>query len=239
MTANLTVKIEQLDAGKILDVATGAGSFLKFLTKTAKIFTEAIGIDFKETAAAPFSETFKNDPRVHFQIMQVEKMDFLDATFDTVCISNSLHHLEEPERVLREMMRVLKPGGTFIISEMYCDGDQTPAQHTHILLHHWWAEIDRMQNIIHNKTYTRQELINFVQNLDLEQIEIEDVADRSDDPLAAEVFAEIDPIIQRYIERATENETLQKQGEQIREHLHTVGFHNATSLLLLAKKKVS
>jgi len=237
MTTNTTATLERLNAGKILDVATGAGNFLKFLTDTAMTFTEAIGIDFKEGAAAPFNETFKDDPRVRFQVMQAEKMDYPDAAFDTVCISNSLHHLEEPELVLREMLRVVRPGGTFIISEMYRDGDQTPSQQTHIQLHHWWADIDSTQGIIHKKTYTRQELIDFAQNLGLEQIETEDIADLSDDPLAAEVFTEIDPIIERYIERAAGNEALQKQGEQIREHLHIVGFHNATSLLLLAKKK--
>lgn len=237
MTTNVTATLEQLNAGKILDVATGAGNFLKYLTGTVASFSEAIGIDFKDTAATPFNETFNDDPRIQFQVMRAEKMDYPDASFDTVCISNSLHHLEEPELVLREMLRVLKPGGTFIISEMYCDGDQTPPQQTHILLHHWWAEIDTTQNIIHNKTYTRRELVSFAQNLDLNQVETEDIADLSDDPLNAEVFAEIDPIIQRYIDRAEGNEALQKQGYQIREHLHTIGFHNATSLLLLAKKK--
>lgn len=236
MTTNTTATLEQLNTGKILDVATGAGNFLKYLTGTVKSFSEAIGIDFKDTAAAPFNETFRDDPRIHFQVMHAEKMDYPDASFDTVCISNSLHHLTEPELVLKEMLRVLKPGGTLIISEMYCDGDQTPSQHTHILLHHWWAEIDTTQNIVHNKTYTRRELISFVQHLDLDQVATEDVADLSDDPLDPAVFEEIDPIIERYIERAAGNEALQKQGEQIREHLHTVGFHNATSLLLLAKK---
>lgn len=239
MPTNITTTLEQLTAGRILDVATGSGSFLKFLTETVESFSEAIGIDFKDAAATPFNETFKGDPRIHFQVMRAEKMDYPDGSFDTVCISNSLHHLEEPEPVLREMMRVLKPGGSFIISEMYCDGNQNPAQQTHILLHHWWAEIDSAQNITHHKTFTRNDLIQFALNLELDQLETEDIADRSDDPLDTAVFDEIDPIIQRYIERAEGNIALQKQGEQLRERLHAVGFQNATSLLLLAKKKSS
>ncbi len=239
MTTNMTTTLKQLTAGRILDVATGSGNFLKFITDTVNSFSDATGIDFKDAAATPFNETFKDDPRFHFQVMRAEKMDYPDRSFDTVCISNSLHHLEQPEPVLQEMLRVLKPGGNFIISEMYCDGNQTPAQQTHILLHHWWAEIDTVQNITHHKTFTRSNLIQFAQELTLDQVETEDIIDLSDDPLDAEIINEIDPIIQRYIERAEGNIALQKQGEQLRDRLHTVGFHNASALLLLAKKKSS
>jgi SAM-dependent methyltransferase len=38
-------------------------------------------------------------------------MDFPDNSFDIVYASNLLHHLPEPEKAIREMHRVLKPGG--------------------------------------------------------------------------------------------------------------------------------
>lgn len=39
------------------------------------------------------------------------QMDFPDNTFDIVYASNLLHHLPEPKMAIREMYRVLKPGG--------------------------------------------------------------------------------------------------------------------------------
>jgi ubiquinone/menaquinone biosynthesis C-methylase UbiE len=233
----MTAKLENLDAGQILDVATGGGNFLKYLIDTVSNYSEATGIDTKEAAASPFLKTFEQNPKVHYLTMAAEKMDFLDSSFDTVSISNSLHHLEDPERILREMLRVLKPSGTLIINEMYRDCNQTPAQQTHVLLHHWWAAVDRTQNVIHKETFTRQELVDFAAHLALEQIEVEDQIKLESDPMDPEVFNELDPVIQRYIERGTGNEELQKQGKLMLERLQSIGFHSASSLLLIARKK--
>lgn len=233
----LTAMLENLDAGHILDVATGGGNYLKYLVDTVSNYSEATGIDTKEAAASPFPKTFEQNPKVHYLTMAAEKMDFPDSSFDTVSISNSLHHLEDPERVLCGMLRVLKPGGTFIINEMYCDCNQTPAQQTHVLLHHWWAAVDRTHNVNHNETYTRQGLVDFAAHLALEQIEMEDQIDLSGDPLDPEVLNELEPIIQQYIQRAAGNADLQQQGKLMLERLHTIGFHGASSLLLIASKK--
>lgn len=236
MTTNVTTMLEKLNAGRILDVATGNGSFLKNLIDTVADYSEAIGIDLKDSAAAPFAKSFQNNLKCRFMVMPAEKMDFPDASFDTVCISNSLHHLGKPELVLKEMLRVLKPDGTFIISEMYCDGEQTPAQQTHVLMHHWWAAIDRSQNVVHNNTYTRQQLMDFALSLGFDQLETEDQCDTASDPMDPEIAEELLPIIERYIERAGDNEDLKKQGEHLRERLQSIGFQGASCLILMAKK---
>ncbi len=232
----IKTNLEKLHTNQILDVATGNGYFLKFLTDTLADYSEAVGIDTKSEAANPFGDTFKQNPKVRFLVMPAENLEFPDSNFDIVCISNSLHHLAEPERVLQEMLRVLKKGGLFILNEMYRDGDQAPTQQTHILLHHWFAAVDRAQNVIHNETYSRQELLNFAENLGLELLELEDQIELSDDPKSPEVYSELDPVIQRYIERADGNENLQKEGKQLQDRLKSIGFHSASSLLLMAKK---
>ena len=58
-------------------------------------------------------------------------MDYPDETFEVVAISNTLHHIEHYDKVLAEMLRVLKPGGFFILNEMYRDG-QDAAQQVHV-----------------------------------------------------------------------------------------------------------
>ena len=92
------------------------------------------------TSAEPaFRKTFKDRKGIDFVKMDAQEMTFADASFDTVCIANSLHHVADLRRVLAEMARVLRPKGRFIVAEMYCDG-QTDPQMTHVLLHHWWAQ---------------------------------------------------------------------------------------------------
>jgi SAM-dependent methyltransferase len=126
---------------------------------------------------------------------------FPDASFDTVSIANSLHHLADLPQALAEMCRVLKPGGLFIISEMYCDG-QSEAQQTHVELHHWWAAVDTAQGITHYETFPRQRIVEIAEGLGLARWTYHDIAYLEDDPHAAELLAELEPVIDRYIERA-------------------------------------
>ncbi len=123
-----------IKASQVLDVATGRGDFLLTLQQQLGFFGSGVGVDIKsfdEWEAEKFLEL-----PVTFMQMDASKLDFEDATFDLVSISNSLHHMPDPCKTLAEMVRVLKPGGYFILYEMFTD-NQTPEQQTHTLLHQW------------------------------------------------------------------------------------------------------
>ena len=47
----------------------------------------------------------------------VRDVPFADGEFDVVTCQGLLHHLEDPEPCLRELKRVLRPGGAFFLSE--------------------------------------------------------------------------------------------------------------------------
>lgn len=49
------------------------------------------------------------------------QMPFADASFDCVISNGSLHEWEEPERVLDEIHRVLRPSGRFCITDLRRD----------------------------------------------------------------------------------------------------------------------
>jgi ubiquinone/menaquinone biosynthesis C-methylase UbiE len=53
----------------------------------------------------------KNGVRVEGKVVNAMEIDFPDNTFDIVYASNLLHHIPDPKVTLREMHRVLKPGG--------------------------------------------------------------------------------------------------------------------------------
>ena len=48
-----------------------------------------------------------------------EDLPFTDSQFNYVIAKDTLHHFKEPYKALAEIDRVLKPGGSFIVSEPY------------------------------------------------------------------------------------------------------------------------
>jgi len=226
--------IGQIAGGRVLDVATGNGGFIHFLLEEFQDFEEIIGIDTKGDVESVFAEQFAGKP-IHYQQMDATQMGFEDASFDTVCISNSLHHMPDASRTLSEMLRVLKPGGAFIISEMYRD-EQTETQMTHVHLHHWWAAVDQSQGIFHAETFRRDEIVELVAGLGLREMRVYDVFEASENPHDPEILAQIDPVIERYIKQATGFPSLQTRGKELRHRLNEVGFDGATTLFVVGKK---
>lgn len=162
-------KLQSISGEKVLDVATESGEFIITLMKMLKYYKSFIGIDISKEKWD--LKNFENKP-VEFVLMNAEKLEFDDNTFDLVTISHSLHHLANIEKVLTEMKRVLKSGGTFILQEMYSDGNQTKAQIVDILTHHWNAEIDSILGISHNSTLKKQDLKDIVISLGLKDLEV-------------------------------------------------------------------
>lgn len=229
--------IGHISGGKVLDVATGSGGFINFLVEGLQSYDEIVGIDTKEGMESVFEEQFTGK-HICYQKMDAAQMDFAENSFDTVCISNSLHHMPNVERTLSEMMRVLKPGGHLIVWEMYCD-DQTETQMTHVELHHWWADVDRTQGICHNETFRRDDLIKTGTGLGLSQMQWHDLSELGENPRDPEILAHLNPVIDRYIKNAEGYSELQARGEALRERLETVGFDGASSLLIIGTKDVA
>jgi ubiquinone/menaquinone biosynthesis C-methylase UbiE len=228
----------QLSGGRLLDVATGSGGFVRFLVDNLADYTEIVGIDVLENGAAAFEGQFGENPKIRFILMDAEKMDFPDASFDTVCIANSLHHMSSLESVLLEMKRILKPGGNFIVLEMYQDG-QTEAQLTHVQLHHWWAAVDTALGISHSETYTRKQVLDILGELDLQEIACLDYRDLATDPLDPQLIQQLEQVFDRYQARCEglpDQESLQKRGEELRQRVHQIGFQSATSLVYAGRK---
>ena len=170
--------------GRILDVATGLGGFILALTETFESYQEAVGIDSSEKMISLAEEKFDGD-NVRFEVMQAEKIDYEDNSFDTVVIRNSLHHLDDADLALDEMKRVLKPGGLLIVCEMY-QNKELRTNNPHVMLHHWFAEIDRMNGITHNETFHKPELMETIKKLGLRGLETFEYTEPKDNELHKE-----------------------------------------------------
>lgn len=162
-------KFGTISGGDVLDVGTEEGDFIDTLMKTLLDYNSFTGIDIVEDELEKAREQLKDAP-VDFQVMNAETMNFQDNKFDTVCISYSIHHLENIEEVLAEMYRVLKPGGNFIIQELYSDGEQTTAQQVDKAVHNLNAKIDTLFGIPHFEALTRQRLKDLVNNVGLDEV---------------------------------------------------------------------
>lgn len=235
MIPSPTTILGSIHGGQVLDVATGSGGFVSFLAEGLADYDEILGIDSDPAKATAFAEATSRIGRVRFEVRDAQSTGLANARFDTVAVSNSLHHFTDPEAVLREMERVLRPGGWMVLFEMYRD-NQEPPQQTHVELHHWWAAVDARRGIVHSSTYARSELVGLVEPLGLNDLRLTDVAFPEDDPLDPESLEEMDQVIDRYLGWANGDPSLVARGRDLRDHLHAVGIRGATSLAVVGRR---
>ena len=245
-------KLESISGGKILDVATQKGGFINTMMKTLKDCESFVGVDISFKELDSIKENFENKP-VEFIEMDATILDFIDNSFDTVSISHSLHHLVEIEKVLIEMKRVLKPGGYFIVQELFCDGEQSAAQQTDIRQHHWGAKIDTLLNVPHRKTFRKHEIKEIIQKLRLKDLvvietthgvkclycdEKFDCEDPKNESIVEFIISEIDRDLKKLtkINDHPNYDELKEEGEKLKEQVQRTGSASASSVFIVGKK---
>ncbi|MDB9514974.1 class I SAM-dependent methyltransferase [Kamptonema animale CS-326] len=94
---------------KLLDLGCGAGENSVYFAKKGAL---CVATDYSPgmvEVALKLAET--NGVKIEGCTANAMELEFPDNTFDIVYASNLLHHLPEPKMAIREMHRVLKPGG--------------------------------------------------------------------------------------------------------------------------------
>ena len=96
--------------GAVLDVGCGTGNLAVELARNPDV-TTIEAFDFSPPYIA-YAKARGADPRINFQTADACAMPFGDATFDLSLSMLVLAFIPEPQRAVREMVRVTKPGGT-------------------------------------------------------------------------------------------------------------------------------
>jgi len=241
-------RLRSISGGRVLYVATGSGDFVRVLLKTLKDYDSFVGIDSSTEEIETAEKGLIED--AEFTVMNAESLEFRDAFFDTVCVANSLHHFEDVDRTLSEMKRVLKPGGHFIVQEMFCDGEQTEAQRSEILSHNLEADIDSTLGVPHNRTFTRKRLREIVSELSLRNLEVFESSRPvkclfcdewaiCEDPKHEDIVKfELDKV-EKNLERLRDHEDFPKfreEAEEIKERIRNWGSDTASMLFFIGKK---
>lgn len=99
-----------------IEVACGTGTLLELVLRWRRWHglpqVHIVGIDYAESMLAGARRRFAGRRDIELHHADVTDLPFPDASFDTANIANSIHCFPDVAGALREVLRVLKPGGT-------------------------------------------------------------------------------------------------------------------------------
>jgi ubiquinone/menaquinone biosynthesis C-methylase UbiE len=117
--ARLLDQVDPRPGQRILDLACGTGTFAAALAERG---ATVIGVDGD---AEMLARARAKAPQLQFDEALAQELPYEDAAFDAVTTSLFLHHLTRDMKLaaLREVARVLKPGGEFHVADWGPPGD--------------------------------------------------------------------------------------------------------------------
>lgn len=100
-----------------LDVGTGTGRHAIYLAQQGKRVS-AIDVNEKMLSKAR-EKAGKEGLTIDFRLEDCSSLSFSDNTFDLVICALALAHVENPAIPLKEFIRVLRPGGHLIVTDLH------------------------------------------------------------------------------------------------------------------------
>ena len=101
----------------VLEVATGTG----LIAVNIAVYVDSIEATDFSPKMIETAKKKKAPANVHFSVQDATSLTYEDGAFDAVIISNALHIMPEPAKVLSNISRVLKPNG-LLIAPSYSHG---------------------------------------------------------------------------------------------------------------------
>jgi ubiquinone/menaquinone biosynthesis C-methylase UbiE len=106
---------------RILDLGTGIGVLAQMLAEDGAKLVVGIDVSPAMLELAEYIRLSKPVPasaRVSYRLAPAQALPFPNESFDVVTCRLVLNHARKPERIVREIARVLRPGGWLILAEL-------------------------------------------------------------------------------------------------------------------------
>jgi ubiquinone/menaquinone biosynthesis C-methylase UbiE len=104
------------EQGRYLDAGCGSGDFIAALVERGgEVFAIDVAAQMIQQSQAKFF-SHQDAARIHFSVADVTNLSFSESYFDAVVAVGLIEYLSDDEAALKELYRVLKPGGILIIT---------------------------------------------------------------------------------------------------------------------------
>ena len=103
---------------RVLDCATGTGDLALAFKRAVGRQGQVVGTDFcAEMLASAPEKARRAGVDVRFEVADALALPYPDASFDVASIGFGIRNVDDPVRCLREMARVVRPGGRVVVLE--------------------------------------------------------------------------------------------------------------------------
>lgn len=132
----------------LLDVACGSGAFVNFCANHLKA---SFGVDLSDeliSYAKKYVGPFSKSPI--FLCGDVEHLPFPESSFTVATCRSALHHMENPNRVIQEMVRASKKAGKICLQDMTTYDEPR--------INEFFEEMEKLVDPSHHRTLTTDEI---------------------------------------------------------------------------------
>jgi demethylmenaquinone methyltransferase/2-methoxy-6-polyprenyl-1,4-benzoquinol methylase len=106
------------EGDRVLDCATGTGDLALSFKRKVGASGHVVGTDFcPEMLQSAPGKASEAGLQVDFQVADAMALPFADDSFDVASISFGIRNVDDPVKCLKEMARVVKPGGRVVVLE--------------------------------------------------------------------------------------------------------------------------
>lgn len=113
-------QIRFAEGGRILDVATGTADVALEIAAATPVSVTVTGVDFSPQMVELGKEKVKRSQfadRISLEVAPCEAIPFAENSFDSATIAFGIRNVVDRSCGLKEILRVLKPGGRIVILE--------------------------------------------------------------------------------------------------------------------------
>jgi ubiquinone/menaquinone biosynthesis C-methylase UbiE len=103
------------ESAVVADVGTGTGFVLQGLVNHA---AQLVGFDESQEMLDVAQHNLAAYSHITLRLAEGQNLPATDHSFDAVFANMYLHHAAQPDQAIREMVRILKPGGKLVITDL-------------------------------------------------------------------------------------------------------------------------